>query len=412
MSTTELLRAMIELAPTRSDDTMIRSGVSFDVARLRRASWAYTTRRVGGEAFGFVGDARPPQAGDLVLARVESIGHHTSLQLPDGRRKRLFVGDEIVVAYGNRYAPNQFEAVVPRTQGPCQLVAAGGVAGRVLSWHTSITRSPTQLQPVGLVAGPGGVPLNLRDHALPRVDRVATPCPLAIVVAGTSMDSGKTETSAFLAKGLSLAGLRIGYAKITGTGAGGDPWLLRDAGADPVVDFTDAGVVSTSLLPAIEVQRILVTLVDHLARSRVGAMVLEIADGVLQPETAELLESQAFRDVVAGILFTASDAMGAVAGYAWLTSRNLPVIGLSGVLTSSPLQRRESSIETRLPVYSRQDLGRAKTAIEILNLAEGRLAGAGHNGAAAKAVGERNGAHGRWAPDAGPAVGARDAAAS
>ena len=59
--------------------------------------------------------------------------------------------------------------------------------------------------------------------------------------------------------------------KVTGTGAGGDTWLLRDAGADPVLDFTDAGHVSTYLLPEAEVERTFVTLVAHLAASGVDA---------------------------------------------------------------------------------------------------------------------------------------------
>src|SRR5262245_3329437 len=100
--------------------------------RLRRAAWAFTTRRVSNGAFTLLHEGAP-QAGDLVLARVDAIGYHGALQLTSGRRKTLFVGDEIVVAYGNRYAPNQFEAVVPRTLGPCHLVAGGGVAGKARS---------------------------------------------------------------------------------------------------------------------------------------------------------------------------------------------------------------------------------------------------------------------------------------
>jgi hypothetical protein len=75
---------------------------------------------------------------------------------PEGRRKLLFVGDEIVVAYGNRYAPNQFEAVVPKTLGPCHLVAAGGVAAKALSWHASVSKGATQITPLGLITDPTG----------------------------------------------------------------------------------------------------------------------------------------------------------------------------------------------------------------------------------------------------------------
>ncbi|NIU09062.1 MAG: DUF1611 domain-containing protein, partial [Phycisphaerae bacterium] len=78
------------------------------------------TRRVpGGAACRIVQAATAkPRAGDLILARVDSLGHHKGLQLVCGRRRNMFVGDEIVVAYGNRYASSQFEAYVPDSLGP------------------------------------------------------------------------------------------------------------------------------------------------------------------------------------------------------------------------------------------------------------------------------------------------------
>lgn len=337
------------------------------VDRLRRAAWAYTTRRVQGPLTVRDGTSRP-KAGDLFLARVDSVGYHSSLQLPDGRRKRMFVGDEIVVAYGNRYAPSQFEAVVPKTQGPCQLVASGGVGAKVLSWHASVSKEPTQITPIGWLAGPGDAPANLSDYALPIMDRAPGNRPPTMVVVGTSMDSGKTQTAAFLVKGLSLAGLKVGFAKVTGTGAGGDTWLLRDAGADPVLDFTDVGHVSTYLVSPAEIQRAFSSLIAHLIAAHVEAIVIEVADGLLQPETAALLQSDVFRESVDGILFASGDAMGAVAGERWLRTHELPLVALSGVMTSSPLLSKEASKATGLPVFSRSDLARGKTALGILSL--------------------------------------------
>lgn len=351
-----------------SDRSPSRDAVP-EMGRLRRAAWSYTTRRVGHGVYGLTDARRSPVAGDLVLARIDAIGHHSGLQLPDGRRRTLFVGDEIVVVYGNRYAPNQFEAVVPKTLGPCHLVAAGGLAGKALSWHSSITKNPTRITPQGLIAGPDGEPVNLRDHALPSFDRLPRSCPPTIAVVGTAMDSGKTQTSGYLVRGLTLSGLRVGYAKITGTGAGGDPWFLRDAGAHPVLDFTDAGMVSTYLVPAKEVERSVATLVNHLVQARVQAIVLEVADGVLQGETASLLASDLFRSLASGIIFTASDAMGAVAGTSTLKSLDLPLVALGGVLTASPLQRREAERAIGLPVFSRLELGMAEHASRIIELA-------------------------------------------
>jgi len=360
---------MLEPIPIKAGGVPDEARVAPEMARLQRAAWAFTTRRVRMGTFGFTHEGVPPRAGDLVLARVEVIAHHTALQLPDGRRKTLFPGDEIVVAYGNRYAPNQFEAVVPKTLGPCQLVAAGGIAGKALTWHARVSKGPTQITPVALLAGPAGRPANLGDYALSPVSRLPAPWPVTVAVAGTAMDSGKTQTAAYLVRGLIAAGLRVAYAKVTGTGSCGDTWFLKDAGASPVLDFTDAGLASTYLVAPEEIERVFVTIVAHLARSKPDAIVLEVADGVLQAETAALLVSASFREIVGGIIFAANDAMGAVAGESWLRSRELPVIGLGGVLTSAPLQREESARATGLPVFSRTDLAKAGTAIEVLTLA-------------------------------------------
>jgi AAA domain-containing protein len=345
----------------------------FAAERLRRAAWAFTTRRVPpDQAYRIRRGATVPRAGDLVLARVDLIGHHQGLQLRSGRRRRLFPGDEIVVVYGNRYASSQFEAVVPRTLGPCHLVAAGGVAAKARSWHERISRGPTAITPVGLLFGPDDRPANLEDYAVEPVRQLTVPNPPTIVVMGTSMDAGKTTAAAFLVRGLIHAGIRVGYAKVTGTGASGDPWLVTDAGADPVLDFLDAGYVSTYLVPLSKIEEILLTLLTHLTKSGVDAVVLEVADGVLQPETAALLDSPVFKSSVDGVLFAARDSMGAVAGVRSLRDHELHVVGLSGVLTAAPLERAEAAAATRLPVLSREDLAEGETARQILASARDR----------------------------------------
>jgi hypothetical protein len=294
------------------------------------------------------------------------LGFHRALQLRNGRRKNLFPGDEIVVVYGNRYAPSQFEAIVPKTLGPCHLVAGGGVAAKALSWHERIARGPTLITPVGYLLRSDGERANLRDYALEPVEKLVAPSPTTIAVVGTAMDSGKTASAAFLVRGLSQAGMRVGYAKITGTGAGGDTWLLKDAGAFPVLDFTDAGLVSTYRVELPELERILVTLVAHLAEAGVDAVVLEVADGILQAETAALLESPVFKAIVGGVFFAAGDAMGALAGCNWLKQRDLPIAGLGGVMTAAPLQSMEATTATGVPTFTREELEQTHVARAIL----------------------------------------------
>lgn len=338
--------------------------------RLARAKRAYTTRHVPLAKLArlYHGDGRlQPRAGDLVLARVERIGKHAQLEQTDSRRSALFVGDEIVVAYGARYAPDQFEAVVPDALGPCHLVAGGGVAGAVTARHAAVAAA-TEIVPIGLFGDASGQRVNLLQYRLQHLPQHGAR-PVTIASVGTSMNAGKTTSAAYLIRGLTRAGLRVGAAKITGTGSGNDPGLLRDAGAVSVLDFTDAGHASTSRLGLDELEDILERLMSNLRTQQLGAIVLEVADGLFQRETAELLGSPRLRQAVDGVLFSSGDAMGASAGTQWLREHGLPVLSLCGTLTRSPLARREARDATQLPVMGLDELGDPQIARGLIDAA-------------------------------------------
>ncbi|MGL6291326.1 MAG: hypothetical protein ACRC2H_11595 [Silanimonas sp.] len=323
--------------------------------RVAAAKRAFTTRRLPIEHMQTLlsGDTTP-RAGDLVLARVTRLGKHRELESPTGRRCRLFPGDEIIVAYGNRYAPDQFEAEVPTTLAPCHLVAGGGVAARMIGHHAAV-KTATEIDIIGLIGDERGQVLRTQDSRLPAI---APPRrrPFTIAVAGTSMNAGKTTAAASLVYGAAAAGLRVGAAKVTGTGSGGDTWLLRDAGARKVIDFTDAGMVSTYKAPASDVEEGFSLLLAHLAADEPDVIVIEIADGLYQTETAALICSPRFGGLVDATFFAAGDAMGAAAGADWLARRGRPVLGVTGVLTQSPLAMREAAIGSGLPVLTLADL--------------------------------------------------------
>lgn len=326
--------------------------------RLAHAKFAYTTGRVRREeATCLLNGDRVPGLGDVVLAKVEQIGQHKRVEGPDGRLSTIFPGDEIVVCYGHRYAPDQFEADLPEEMAACHLVAGGGVAAWVVSRHVSMA-APTTIEPIGILGRHDGTPINLADYAL---QPIAPPLsrPTTVAVVGTSMNSGKTTTAAHLIRGLVRAGCRVGAAKVTGTGSGKDLWLMRDAGADPVYDFTAAGVPSTYRAGQERIEGIMVRLTDHLAAVGVDAIVLEVADGLLQEETAALVESARFADRVDRLLFAAGEAMAAASGLEWLSDRGLRIHGISGVLAASPLAAREAALAANVPVFTLEDLGDA-----------------------------------------------------
>jgi hypothetical protein len=326
-----------------------------DPELLNRAKPAFTTRRVPREAMRTVvsGHLRP-RSGDVVLAQVDRIRHQRRIELPNGRKAQLFAGDYIIVAYADRYATDQFESHVPPDLGPTNLVATGGVASRMLSRSAKV-RDATEITPLGLVGDARGIPINLSDYALHPV-RFDTERPTTIAVVGTSMNSGKTTTIQNLVRGLSLAGQKPGTTKATGTGSGGDYWVMVDSGAHRMLDFTDVGLASTFRIPMRILERKLIELVDHLAAAGSGVILVEIADGLFQQETARLIRSRIFRDLIDGVVFAAGDAMSAAAGVALLHNAGLPVIGISGLLSASPLASREAEAASGVPVLTKDEL--------------------------------------------------------
>jgi hypothetical protein len=343
-----------------------------DSSLLKKAKKAFTTRRVPCNAMATLlqGEVRP-QAGDLVLAKVESIEQHRTIHLEIGRKSSLFVGDEIIVCYGNRYAPDQFEAFVPANLSPCHLVAAGGLAGIVQAQNMQMD-PPTQITPLGLVGDHVGRRLNIADWALPSsppCDRqsFANPShPKILVVVGSAMNAGKTTMAAHLIYGLVSAGYRVNAGKITGTGAGGDLWLMEDAGAAKVLDFCDAGFPTTYRITAEHLEQLYRSLLSHLSADQPDFVVLEVADGLYQDETAALLKADYFRQSMDGLFFAARGALDAAGGLHWLQQHDLQPLALSGLVSASPLAMRETTLATGLRALTLEDLRSRVVLSEIL----------------------------------------------
>jgi molybdopterin-guanine dinucleotide biosynthesis protein len=326
--------------------------------RLAAAKRAFTTRNVDlSLADKLVRSGRRPEAGDLILARVTALGQHRRLENIHGRRGDLYIGDEIIVAFGNRYAPDQFEAYVPDDLGPCHLVAGGGVAARATARHAAI-KPATSIEVVGAIIGADGRPINLRDFAINTSPSLVAPTRprLVIAVVGSSMNAGKTTTVAGIVHGLTRAGFRVGAAKLTGTGSGGDLWSMRDAGAVLAVDFTDAGHASTFKAGADELGQVTRNLLAILAENQADIAVVEIADGLLQEETARLVELGHRKGWFDGFVFAAGDAMGAAFGCRWLADRQIMPLAVSGVVSASPLASREAEGVTGIPIATLGEL--------------------------------------------------------
>jgi len=341
--------SIMSLSPSLS---LAGHGMCSDIPELLQAKRAFTTRRVDwAQVHSLVKPERTPKMGDLVLARVDSLGHHKGIQLASGRRATLYEGDIVALCYGNRYAPDQFEAEIPENLGPCHMVAAGGLAGLALSSHRRMSR-PTAITPLGLLADANGDVISIDRFALP----VRSPLIGSI---------GKTTAASALIHAHAKAGLRVGAAKVTGTGAFADPLLYLDNGAATVVDFTDAGLPSTYKAPIDQLETVFHQLVDELSARGVDVIVVEVADGLLQEETAALLKLPSVQERVTDVLFAAADALSAIAGANWLDQEGLPISGLSGAFTASTLACREAAQTTGRGAFTINELRAGALNIDV-----------------------------------------------
>lgn len=326
-----------------------------DIRSLDRTGlkWSFTSRRVTqADAFAVTADLRAAQVGDLVLCQVEAVGQHRKIQLADRRPSELYPGDRVVLCLGNRYAPDQFEGFAELSPDGADMLAGGGIVGRMNRAHMKMA-APTRMRPLGLLCNAMGQVLNVAAYALPA--RIIPDDVTVLGVFGASMNAGKTTAAVSLAHGLSRAGFRVAGVKATGTGAFGDFNAFEDAGV-PALDFTDAGMPTTYLAPMQQIEAGFHTLVGTAAQRGAQIVVVEIADGVFQTETAAILRGGAIRDRLDGVLFAASDALGAMGGTDILTRHGLRPFAVSGMVTCSPLAQAEAAAATGLPLLSRQDL--------------------------------------------------------
>ncbi|HET6284121.1 MAG TPA: hypothetical protein VFH73_24400, partial [Polyangia bacterium] len=298
--------------------------------------------------------AADPAVGDIALAQVEKIGKNTKLELANGRACALHVGDLLAVVFGNRYATMQFEGYARSNGEVCDLLSMGGLCGLVESRHASVPEA-SKLRLLGAIGDRAGKALTLPSFSLPPPKRAARDMKV-VVVCGSSMDAGKTFSASSIISGLRKLGGAVAGIKLTGTAAGRDTWSMLDAGASPALDFVDGGYPSTYRLDLDPLLDLHAHLLGHAAEQGASWAVVEIADGLLQAETALLLRSRAFTKTVDGWVFAAADPLAALGGIDLLRTWGIHPVGVTGRITMSPLGMREATAATGLPCFTAADL--------------------------------------------------------
>lgn len=330
-----------------------------DDQRLKAAKRSFAVRNVPISALRTIDSrARRPRPGDIVLARVMEVGRLAGVQTPGGRKSALYPDDEVIVTYGHRYAADAYEAKCPPDLGLCELAAAGGLAGRIQETNYKFADEkspPTLLKPVGLFVGADNQPLNLEDHQAIS-DTVSERTIPVICVFGSGMNAGKTTSAAALIKGLTVQGMKVGAAKVTGTCSGGDLFKYQDTGAVKTIDFTDAGMATTYREDTDRIIDASARLIEELQAAGCDAAVLEIADGVFQLETGTLLRDERFTEMVDHWVFAADTAPSILTGLDIAKTLNIHIAAVTGMVTASPLAVRETSAFIDTPIFTVPEL--------------------------------------------------------
>jgi hypothetical protein len=335
--------------PWRSNDAMklIRPGYILPSAALTvppRAIRGYEPR-----------DA-PPAVGDLVYGRIQVLGHHGSLENKHGRIHEIHDGTRAVYVWGNRYAPDAFEALVPdRATEEADLIARSGIVSQMVVKNAEM-KDPTRVKLLGSVLDEQGQALNTLRFPLakPRnpINTARRRSPMILHV-GTSMNSGKSTSAMACCWALSAMGHAVRASKVTGTASLKDILHMQDAGAERVSDFSHLGFPSTYMLDPESLIGIFRDLDAKFANNPKKFWVVEFADGILQRETAALLRDEYVRSRIHKLIFSAGDALGAVGGMRVLEDEfGLRPDAVSGRCSSSPLSVRELQERTKVPVFN------------------------------------------------------------
>ncbi|MES1182010.1 MAG: hypothetical protein ABUL44_04355, partial [Flavobacterium sp.] len=169
-----------------------------------------------------------------------------------------------------------------------------------------------------------------------------------ILSVGSSMDSGKTTSAAYLARGLKTTGKKVAFIKLTGTSFTKDKDFVLDCGADVVVDFTDGGYPSTYMCSKEEILDLYQTLLYMLEPENPDYIVMEIADGLLERETDFLLRDTAFMSTVHSMIFSCGDSLGVFYGLQLLEQFGVTPAVICGRFTMSPLLINEVKAKTEI----------------------------------------------------------------
>jgi hypothetical protein len=293
--------------------------------------------------------SQSPQAGDVIAVRtLTDSATYNMLELPTGRLAKINPGDVVIGVLGRRRALKGFVGDVPKTVktgDQLHLLNLGGVIGYCTGHHSSLGDA-IRVEVIGVVCNEEGRALNIADAGLPLRANLGPTAPI-VMIAGTSMNSGKTYAATELIKQATRAGLQVAAGKLSGVACLRDTLNMTDHGAIATASFLDCGLPST--VDVGDLAPVAKTIISRLNESAPDLIVIELGDGILGGYSVEsIFDDLELRARTAAIVFCASDYVGAWGGIELLRRRGIEVDVISGSVTDS--QMGEDYIEKEFGV--------------------------------------------------------------
>lgn len=289
------------------------------------------------------------KAGDVVVVRaLTDSATYNMLELPTGRLAKINPGDLLIGVLGRRRALKGFVGDVPpalKSGDQLHLLNMGGVIGYCTGHHSSLGDA-IELEVIGLICDEAGTVLNISDAALPPRTTLGETAPI-VMIAGTSMNSGKTYAATELIKQATRAGLRVAAAKLSGIACLRDTLNMSDHGAIATASFLDCGLPST--VDCADLAPLAKAIIARLNEATPDLIVIELGDGILGGYSVEtVFDDFELLEATAALVFCASDYVGAWGGIELLRRRGVNVDVISGSVTDSRMG--EDYIKTHFSV--------------------------------------------------------------
>jgi hypothetical protein len=302
-----------------------------------------------GRTNAIVPSSETPRAGDVVVVRaLTDSATYNMLELPTGRLAKINPGDVLIGVLGRRRALKGFVGDVPATISAgdqLHLLNMGGVIGECTGHHSSLSDA-IQVEVIGLACDERGRLMNIADAALTPRTTLGESAPL-VIIAGTCMNSGKTYAATELIKQATRAGMRVAAAKLSGIACLRDTLNMSDHGAIAIASFLDCGLPST--VGATNLSSVAKTIIARLNESSPDLIIIELGDGLLGGYSVEsVFDDLELREATAGLVFCASDYVGAWGGIELLRRRGIEIDVIAGSVTDS--QMGEDFIEKEFGV--------------------------------------------------------------